>query len=966
MSAPPDRSRTPPPSEVLGGSYSAEQRRQPFSAVRAVDPPTGSSLNASFASSRHGPSRHAPSTANLRRGTRLHRGGDGPLDPPADAAPTLLSLSGSAATHPTTATSHAAGALLVTSSLGDTDGSRFHGQCASLATHPFSDPSGLAPNPPVQLVPEGFGWVVMASGSVYIGEWHWGRAHGRGALMMTAPCGAIADGHWNHGEFTGEGTVYVGCDREGGGDGGNAAASAGWMAQTGRWAAGKPVAVEETAGGCAAARRAALIALATALLLTPPAVAQRRPHRKLPELMPPRSAPGSIDLPTVSFTPSTTLSPRAAAARLPGETATEAGAVTAIFAHLAAWSAAAESSTGKSGTGAMPLTVTPVRVAAISTSPSGRPAGGAVVCAPLSNAPMPSESGPIPTQTAAAAAPPPDKQPVVSPAMLNALLFASAGPAYGSDFVPWRFVKFTAMYLFPFLSLPHFPCPLRISVLDLEREYVVSGAALRTEFERPQWSLYVAVIGCTCAVLTAAFAYARFSELGTSIDFVQSGRSLTIYDVAAPFVSLGFFAVLKGASFAFVRFPHTLERLDRQHFPRFATFSASCIDSQAAVCVTTWNEDGTGAVRNPHYQYRWLLLSVASAFLISIAAPIVRTDNSKPFFVSTQIMPTDYIGLAAVFSFLSVFFNMSGTLYHLMSCFDYHRQALARSNVLSLCAYLGGQSIVRPTDQRAAKFHFETPLDFTDLTQGAIGWYVMRSFIVNASTNCHHAQRIASMSLLTAMMIAIELAVIAETLYSAATGLYTTRQSQITFGAPHAAAALMIAIVGHLDLVYVYLCARMEKERQRHVFLLDVARIHHMSVASAMLADNSWSGGSSGMPTTSYLAPSADGSSQGLAPVAVSGGCGPVSYVIGHTGIVPVNAAAEAGFASTTVVGNAAQHSRTAELLFQCRTMVLEHDVRYKILNVVVSGFSLWILLILHLTAAASLLVTAFTSRTYN
>lgn len=444
---------------------------------------------------------------------------------------------------------------------------------------------------------------------------------------------------------------------------------------------------------------------------------------------------------------------------------------------------------------------------------------------------------------------------------VHAVLFAAAGPSYTTEFIFSRFLRYLVALLLPMFAIPHMPCPLRTNVLDLEREYVVSGAALRLDFEAPVGEVYVALFAVVTAFLTLIFAALTPPALTPTSE-------LSITDVAAPFTACVLFALINAGYQSYVRVAHALERLDRYQFPRFAKFSASCVDSTTHTCVDTWDEDGENVIRTPKYPRRWVLLGICVGVLVALASPITRVVNGHSFMATTHVLSL----LSALFSAMSLLVSTTGTVYYFFKIFDMQRQVLGRMRVMSTCAYMKGQSVLRPTDQRRVKFALDSSLDFRDFNEGFVGWYTTRCFVLYASTCSNHEARMTAMSAVSVFVLGVYLAAIGDFVYASVQGFATT---DTYFTAAHMMAIVVMLTLAKAHIAYLFVCLNTDKERAKHIYLADVTALLQYSRGSA--------------------------------------------------------------------------HS--AAIVTHCRDVIANHDVRYKVMSIVVSGRVLWLTIIVHTVA---------------
>lgn len=391
----------------------------------------------------------------------------------------------------------------------------------------------------------------------------------------------------------------------------------------------------------------------------------------------------------------------------------------------------------------------------------------------------------------------------------NQLMLTISGPSYNHKFSFMRFVRFFAMFLFPFLSLPHLGfCPLRVDGIELEREYVVSGAALRADFEIPSWEIYFAAIGIVFSVVAAIVPHG----VSAVLSFTVFSRS----DIIVPFALCILFALLQAAYQSFHRTAHALERLDRHHFPRLAALSAQCIDAHCHTLVVSWDEEGLGRVFNRKYHYKWGIIAGIYGFLLAFASPLTRLIIGFEAFAE----PGDLTNVSAILSFLCVWIISSGITYDLCRLVDLERQLEESMTVITRCAYLQGQSIMRPSEARKFKFHLDADFSLEHTSQGFLGWYITRSFVLYASTLSNHRSRHAFISVLCLALVAIDIAFIVETLRS-------IQRGEIRFTSAHMFGAVASVGWGSMLMYYLNVTKNMYSESKTHLYLIDVARMFH-------------------------------------------------------------------------------------------------------------------------------------------
>jgi hypothetical protein len=399
----------------------------------------------------------------------------------------------------------------------------------------------------------------------------------------------------------------------------------------------------------------------------------------------------------------------------------------------------------------------------------------------------------------------------------NSLLFAVAGPSYNVSFNILKWLKYFALFMFPFLSLPHCPCPFKVNVLDLEREYVVSGAALHIDFEQPTTALYCAMLGVSSAVLTfiaGSLAYDTYP--------IPDQRPFTRVDIVLPFIGCILFACINAGYHSYGRVAHALERVDRKTFPRLASFAASCVDSQSSICIYTWGEDGNTKVTNAHYRWRWLVFSSVFGLLVAWLSPIHRAMRDQPIFGTGRVEQ-----FACVVSHIGTIFVVAGVTFYVLKCTDMERQVLSQMQVVSRTAYFSGVCLLRPTDHRKVKFYLDAPLSLQGYSEGFVGWYITRCFVLYASTCSNHSSRAASMGAFFLFMVLLCLVVLGDLFYALSAGYTTNGGEDLYFSTAHLIGLALSFGWGALLLRYIYVLLCINVERRKHLYIVDVAALYH-------------------------------------------------------------------------------------------------------------------------------------------
>lgn len=400
---------------------------------------------------------------------------------------------------------------------------------------------------------------------------------------------------------------------------------------------------------------------------------------------------------------------------------------------------------------------------------------------------------------------------------------ANAAADYNSSFPPTRFLKCLIMYLvpFPFLAMPRF----RPSTLDIERDYVVSGAAIRFKFEQPGVSLWIATLALIGSISTIV--------LGTLTDYhIEDRTYITRATVTAPITVFFLGAVVSACYYCVIRKAHGLERaLDRQSFSTIARFTSSVIDAQCSTCVYTWDEEGNMRVQNRHFVYRWIISSVLYSACLAFAPVVWRewyygSENGYADYHHDK-----YSRLTAILSTVATFLGSAIVSFNVARVLDVQRQVVAQMRVLSKSAYLHDTSVVNPADYRPTFFALNAPVNLKlgkmDLAkmEGFGGWYLTRCFALFISPVSNHTQRIATMSVMGLFTVSIYLIVIVELIYSLAREYPQTRGFSV--GDAHVLALVAVLGWGTVFLRFVHLGLLLQRSHRQHLYIADIARFHH-------------------------------------------------------------------------------------------------------------------------------------------
>ncbi|KAF8299527.1 hypothetical protein TcYC6_0067000 [Trypanosoma cruzi] len=408
------------------------------------------------------------------------------------------------------------------------------------------------------------------------------------------------------------------------------------------------------------------------------------------------------------------------------------------------------------------------------------------------------------------------------PATKNALamgasayaIFACAAPASNEFFSFSHYVKYCLIFLFPFLSLPQFPfSPIRKARLEMEREFIVSGASLLRKYDPPFLSLHFVTLAMCCSFSAVVIAAAK-----VNLGAVSDGR-LTLAEIVIPCVFWVLQSLFYAAYNSYMRVAHALERFERRLTPRLSAFTAGLVDTKAKVCIYTWDEKGRGMVTNKHYRYRWLACSIVVGIVMGLAAPLTRVGFGHPFFGTGT-----YDMAAAVLVFISNMLFSTILAYYVLKMTDMQRQILEQMRVISRLAYLEGRSLMRPSEYLNQRFNFDEPLNPHDVFRGVAGWCVVRSLVFYASTCSNHAARSSAMSVYLAFALFGFLATILDIVYILVAGYL---HSGMHFSTGHSYAIVLCTLWGLMLLRYLYICVETVKEHKVHLYLLDVASLYH-------------------------------------------------------------------------------------------------------------------------------------------
>ncbi|CAD2212651.1 MORN repeat, putative [Angomonas deanei] len=393
-------------------------------------------------------------------------------------------------------------------------------------------------------------------------------------------------------------------------------------------------------------------------------------------------------------------------------------------------------------------------------------------------------------------------------------VFACAGPSSRETFSYPLFIKRTFAFLFPFLALPVCPIsPCKVTSLSQERDYVVSGATLRQDFDSPKWSFYFILLAFLCQIASIVLVACKV-KLGTA----QEGQ-LTLPEMVIPCVLWLFLSLFCGSYNSFIQTPHSLERLDRNLTPKLSAFAASVVDSRASVCINTWDEEGRSKVRNNHYRFRWLFFAVLYGAMMSLSAPSTRGGFGHGMFGSGGFEKA-----AALCAFFSTFLFCSIITYFILKLTDMEREIRAKLKVLTEIAFIEQKSIINPNIRAKQPFNVDEAFCVSDIFKGFCGWFVTRSIVLYASTCANHAARSGAMGVFTVSMIAVCIVSLADVFYMLANHYDESNQYYST---AHSYALFVLFFWGILLVRYMSSCVLTKLEFKRQLYIMDVVGLYH-------------------------------------------------------------------------------------------------------------------------------------------
>jgi hypothetical protein len=115
------------------------------------------------------------------------------------------------------------------------------------------------------------------------------------------------------------------------------------------------------------------------------------------------------------------------------------------------------------------------------------------------------------------------------------------------------------------------------------------------------------------------------------------------------------------------------------------------------------------------------------------------------------------------------------------------------------------------------------PVSMAQTEQGFLGWYIVRSFALYASTLSNHRSRHAFVSVLAFALLAVDAAIIIDAFRS-----LLLRSASVTFTTAHGFAVVAVFGWGPVLLFFFVVARGVGSEIRKHLYLADVAAMFHM------------------------------------------------------------------------------------------------------------------------------------------
>eukprot|EP00796_Vickermania_ingenoplastis_P007090 gene7090-5024_t len=391
-------------------------------------------------------------------------------------------------------------------------------------------------------------------------------------------------------------------------------------------------------------------------------------------------------------------------------------------------------------------------------------------------------------------------------------VFSCAGPVATEFFSFFRFVRRFFAFLFPFLSLPGICCsPCPVDSLDIEREFIVSGASLQRSFDSPGLSLYVSALALCCDIAAIAVLMCDHPYFGT----LDEGR-ISLCEIFFPSMVWLLNAFVCASYFGFRRSPHGLERMNRELTAELTALAANVVDSKSDICIYSWDETGRDKVKNKRYRIKWALLSLLIAYNMAVQVIFVRK-----LYGFKGIAETKGGSCYTVLSGVSIGLFAFVISYYMLKGLDMQREVRSKLVVLTKIAYIERKSLLAPGTYTKDHFCCDAPLDISDLKNGFSGWFTTRSLVLCASPGANHQSRGASMSILVFIVFYVATIEIAVNIYHS---LHIERKDYSHFMV-HSYSVLLAW--GPICIQYLNVCSSIRAELKRHLYIMDVTSLYH-------------------------------------------------------------------------------------------------------------------------------------------
>eukprot|EP00760_Papus_ankaliazontas_P036096 PhM_4_TR8191/c0_g1_i1/m.82008 len=397
-------------------------------------------------------------------------------------------------------------------------------------------------------------------------------------------------------------------------------------------------------------------------------------------------------------------------------------------------------------------------------------------------------------------------------------------------------LRYVAMHVFPFLFLPK--CFLAPTALELEREYVVSGARIRTDFEVPRSSLIVSAISFVLiAVMLGLYGDASRDDLPP----LTPHSTVSRYDIVAPVALYAVHCVYSAVYNSLPRQSHSLERLSGRQLQNLVMMVCRSIDPYARITVYAWDEEGYFFHTKPSFVRYWIIVATVLGSAWALTPMISRIAKGDYAFANPD--EDDHVCIN-VFSMLAIGVLGTRMIYVLCKSVDAQRHVHAQLSVLSRAARVDGEAIVDPCDHSPLSFELtytddtdclfeESPATATTTTTtcraGFQSWFLCRCFIMYASVASNHNARCHGISLVAAAVVVVTVICCGDALHFVAVD---NAENDLTTS--HIVALFFLVVIGHFFLFFLQVCLRIVNHLQMHInlMLLTSANLECSSVVS--------------------------------------------------------------------------------------------------------------------------------------